>query len=97
LLSLVARLEELGRFDNSFVVVHGDHGGFYLLENNTLIPSESTSRQALLLIKPIGNSLPFTVSDSEASLMDIAPTLLEALAVDHDLEFDGSVLTEVLK
>ncbi len=97
LLSFVERLEELGRFDDAFIVVHGDHGGFYSLENDRLIPSESTSRRALLLIKPVGNARPFAISESKASLMDIAPTLLEALDVDHDLEFDGAVLTEVLR
>jgi hypothetical protein len=96
MLGLVTRLKEIGRFDSSFIVIHGDHGGFYRLEGNRLTPSESTSRKSLLLFKPIGRSRPFTVSESEASLMDIAPTLLESLSVENDLVFDGSVLKEVV-
>ena len=64
---------------------------------NAFALGETRCKRALLLVKPVGKSDPFTVSESEASLMDIAPTILEALAVDNDLEFDGKVLTEVVK
>jgi arylsulfatase A-like enzyme len=97
MLDLIARLKEIGRFDRSFIVIHGDHGGFYRLEGNALTPSESTSRRSLLLFKPIGRSQPFAVSESEASLMDIAPTLLDSLSVENELVFDGKVLKEVVK
>jgi hypothetical protein len=97
MLDLITRLKEIGRFDPSFIVIHGDHGGFYRLEDNALVPSESTSRRSLLLFKPIGRSQPFTVSESEASLMDIAPTLLGSLSVENELVFDGKVLSEVVR
>lgn len=92
----VALLKRLGRYDDSLIILQGDHGNFYRYEDGHFISTDEVSPNALLLIKPIGASGPFTVSEAESTLLDIAPTLLYSLGIEHDLEFDGSVLDDAV-
>lgn len=101
ILDLVKRLESLGRYDSSLLVIHGDHGrssqpgntdkGIYGLEW-----SRGRSR-ALLLVKPprhktIGGG--FTVSTAETSLYQIAPTILDALDIQANISFPEKSLLD---
>ncbi len=79
----VTTLKKLGRFDDSLILIHGDHGGFFRTRNGSLTPYErSRSLRALLLVKPFG--LPATggmlPSDAETTLLNIKPGLMNAVA-----------------
>ena len=95
LVDFVQRLKELGRFDNSLVIAHADHG-IYEPENKSDNPAERVSMRALLLIKPIGGEGDFAVSDVESTVIDIAPTLLSALGVENPLQMEGQPLRDAM-
>lgn len=97
----VDELKRLNRFDNSLIIVEADHGARFKVANNKLVGvehlgtfsepwSEARSRP-LLLIKPPGTdgNKPFTVSQVESSLLDVAPTTMELLNIKHDIKFEG--------
>jgi phosphoglycerol transferase MdoB-like AlkP superfamily enzyme len=95
LVDFVDRLKELGRFNNSLVIAHADHG-VYQPDNDAENPAERVSLRALLLIKPIGSDGDLAVSEVESTVIDIAPTLLNALQVEHRLPVEGSSLLEAM-
>jgi hypothetical protein len=79
----VDRLKELGRFDDSLIVIHADHGGAYRTKNDTLVTNaRSVSLNVVLLVKPVGNpaSEELQVVDSETSLLDIARIIMNSVA-----------------
>jgi hypothetical protein len=87
---LVAELKELGRFDDSTIIVQGDHGARFGVEDGSLVPlkeevfgepySAARSR-ALLLVKPAGttDAQPFAEDDYPAMLTDVVPTILDSV------------------
>jgi membrane-anchored protein YejM (alkaline phosphatase superfamily) len=97
-LEFLERLDELGRFDGSLVVINGDHGGNFRMENNVLVESRSRSLRALLLVKPIGKGRQdaFRVSEVQTSILDIYPTILDCLGLDRDDELEGRSLSEIV-
>ena len=95
LVDFVERLKELGRFDNSLVIAHADHG-VYKPENSVENSAERVSLRALLLIKPIGSDGELAVSDVKSTVIDIAPTLLGALAVENQLQMEGRPLLDAM-
>ena len=95
LVDFVERLKELGRFDNSLVIAHADHG-VYDPENSVENPAERTSLRTLLLIKPIGSNGDLAVSNVKCTVIDIAPTLLGALAVENQLQMEGTPLIDAM-
>lgn len=95
LVDFVERLKELGRFDNSLIIAHADHG-VYDPENTSENQAERVSLHALLLVKPIGGNGELTVSGAKTTVMDIAPTLLGALEVDNALQMEGTPLREAM-
>lgn len=79
----LALLKSLDRFDRSLILIHGDHGAFYRVKNDSLVPSKrSRSLRSLLLVKPfdhgVGSGL--VTSEDEATLLDINPTILWSVA-----------------
>jgi hypothetical protein len=96
LVAFVERLKELGRFDNSLVIVHADHG-VYEPENSAENPAERVSLHALLLIKPVGSDGELTVSDVKSTVIDIAPTLLSALEIENQLQMEGRPLLDAIR
>src|SRR3990172_9111693 len=96
LLEFVDVLNQLGRFDESLIVVHGDHGEAYRMKNGVLVESRSRSLRALLLIKPIGKRKQdgFEVSNLTSSLLDVTPTILECVGVGASADLEGRSLTE---
>lgn len=72
-------LKRLDRYDDSLILIHGDHGERYLLNGTSLEEIEHRSHRTLLLIKPPASGSPqaFAKSDIEATLLDIAPSVYE--------------------
>ena len=95
LVDFVERLKELGRFDNSLVIAHADHG-VYEPESSAEKAAERVSLRALLLIKPIGSDGELAASDVKSTLIDIAPTLLYALEVENQLQMEGRLLLDAM-
>lgn len=96
----VDSLKALGLYDNSLIIIQGDHGARFKAEGKKLIGlgsdyySEEWSlarARALLLIKTPGSSAKdqFKVSSAETTLMDIAPTLVEALGLKTRMNMEG--------
>ncbi|MGI9203746.1 MAG: hypothetical protein ACR2Q3_07030 [Woeseiaceae bacterium] len=73
------RLKRLDRYDESLIVIHGDHGERYLANGTNLKEIEHRSHRTLLLIKPPSPESPreFVNSTIKATLVDIAPTIYE--------------------
>ncbi len=84
-------LQTLGRFEDSLILVHGDHGGHYRMRDGKLIDYRSRSLRSLLLVKPVGRGQEdrFEVSPRKSSLLDIAPTILDCVGIDVSREFDA--------
>ncbi|MEJ2085531.1 MAG: sulfatase, partial [Acidobacteriota bacterium] len=89
----IRTLEELDLFENTLVVVTSDHGEAlggqdrwghgHLYENNLMVP--------LVLFFP-GGKYAGTVIDTQVRLLDLFPTLLEAVSVPRSKTSDGRSL-----
>ncbi len=94
---LMSYLKEKGLFDHSLIVLAGDHGeglgehgekthGFFIYNSTLRVP---------LLIKVPGATP--RVAEDEVSLVDVMPTLLQALKIPVPASVQGrSLLTEIL-
>ncbi len=96
----VRLLKRLGRFDDSLILIHGDHGMNFKLTDGLLstVPFDKGGTdwnhprsKALLLFKPAGQraDVELKTSEAETSLLDIAPTILRSIGVSSDQDFDG--------
>jgi len=66
-------LEELGRFEDSLILIHGDHGGFHRTRNGELVEERrSRSLDTVLLVKPVG-----VARDGELQQVEVETTLLD--------------------
>src|SRR5256886_2343292 len=92
--NFVAYLKKLGRYENSVIVVVGDHGeglgehhedthGIFLYDSTTHVP---------LIIKLRGRVNPARVVDAQARTTDILPTVLDLLHVPATERLDGESL-----
>ncbi|MGI9295573.1 MAG: sulfatase-like hydrolase/transferase [Pseudomonadales bacterium] len=99
---LVKTLKQLDRFSDSLIIIQSDHGARFALQGNRLRSVEglgpyslewSKARsRSLLLIKPNGagdKDDGFAVSSIPASLLDIAPTLVNALKLKTPMAMSG--------
>jgi hypothetical protein len=88
------RLRELGVYDDSLIVVMGDHGSQFGLADarskGQHVPEfVMSSAHPAIAIKDIGSTGPVAFSDAPASLLDVYPTILEHLRIARsDLGFD---------
>lgn len=105
---LIRELKRLGRYDDSMLIFHSDHGDNLKIVGNNLreiafegdteyrLKPEFNFRRAksLLLFKPFGKSLSteLQVSHRESTLLDIAPTVSGALGLGDDKHFIGTSL-----
>ncbi|HIJ66201.1 MAG TPA: sulfatase-like hydrolase/transferase [Candidatus Hydrogenedentes bacterium] len=101
MVGLIEKLKELGRFEDSLIVIHADHGGGYYREPETgelksaqrggEIDQVKARSRSLLLIKLPGQKAdqPLRVSFAETSLIDIAPTILRAAGVHFERKYPG--------
>jgi len=92
--NFVAYLKKLGRYENSVIVVVGDHGeglgehhedthGIFLYDSTTHVP---------LIIKLRGRVNPARVVDAQVRTTDILPTVLDLLHVPATERLDGESL-----
>ena len=94
MVELLATLQRLGRLQNSLIVIQSDHGSRYRIQDGRLRPQNgmkdyadgwNTARaRSLLLIKPPGRGRSGTLVRNSApvSLLDVFPTVGEALGLD---------------
>ena len=76
----IAKLKSLGIYEDALIILQGDHGS----QINPIINGEEIEvclprLPALLALKPPGASGDLKISDSQTSLLDIAPTVLESV------------------
>jgi hypothetical protein len=93
----IKRLKELGRFDSSLVIFQGDHGVGYDQSSDifSLPFVEGRSRPLLLIKKPNTTaSTPLTISQVPATMLDIAPTIVDALKLEPWINFAGDSLLD---
>lgn len=65
-------LKDLGRFENSLILIHGDHGGPYRTQDGELVTmARSRSLDAVLMVKPVG-----TPAGGELQILDLKTTLI---------------------
>jgi hypothetical protein len=97
---LLTTLSSEGRLDNALVVITADHGeglgrdgewthGYYT--------HDATMKTPLLFVGYGDVQLPTTQeisADRNSSIVDVVPTLLKAIQVDNDRDFDGVDLFE---
>ncbi|GEM_PF-5352570 len=100
---LAQMLRDTGRFENSLIIVHGDHGGNHLIKEDRLIKTPNNifgldyswaRSRALVLVKPPGQKadLPLIIDDRVTDLYDIYPTVLDALDQPEDATLIGHSL-----
>ena len=89
----VAELKRLDRFDESIVLIQGDHGKWMYYEDGNLVRSKANATgldwhwgrsRPLVLFKPPGETLDnakLTVSTRPVTLLDIVPTIRDALGL----------------
>ena len=75
------RLEDLGRYEDSMIVVQGDHGSYLRLEDGQLHKAPSRSPSTVLLVKPFGQSreTPMSTSTLPITTTDIAWLMRRAI------------------
>lgn len=106
MVKFVETLKELGRYEDSLIIICADHGARFVVNRGGLVdvehlglysPEWSMARaRALLLVKPPGASEAFRVSGFESSLLDVAPTIAEAVSRGSERVFEGTSLLSAL-
>ena len=94
LTKLLGKLDALGRFEDSLILVHGDHGAPFRTRGDTLVRARARSLNTPLLVKPPGTprSERLLVCAVETTLLDIAPTVLDFAGLPPGDSFEGSSL-----
>ena len=87
------RLEKLGVYESSLILIHGDHGGSvpFLMRSADGKSVESTelglrypgAPLPLVLVKPAGAAGPLLTSNRPVQLLDVAATVCDGLGLDH--------------
>ena len=97
-LSFLERLRELGRFDESLIIINGDHGGNFRMKEGTMVESRSRSLRALLLVKPPGKKTQnrLQISEVESSILDIYPTMVDCLGLEGPDALEGHSLAKIV-
>jgi hypothetical protein len=101
---LLAELERLDRFEDSTIVIHGDHGGNFELRDGELVAVPDDQRESIpwvnarskpvLLVKPAGvaRSVPFEESSYPTELVDVLPTIFDSVGLELDVPPDRTSL-----
>ena len=94
LAEFLGELDRLGRFEDSLILVHGDHGAPFRTHGNRLVRTRARSLSTPLLIKPPGTprSRNLVVCDVDSTLLDVAPTVLDFAGLASGDSFEGSSL-----
>jgi hypothetical protein len=83
IVDFVERLKELGRFDDSLILIHGDHGGFYRTRGGELVANDrARSLDTVLLVKPLGRTSAgeLEIRDEQTGLADVPTIILNSVA-----------------
>jgi hypothetical protein len=99
---LVHELKRLNRYDESMIIFHGDHGAGFYFNGDSLVWGgdilgegiAATRSRTALLYKPFGASSnqPLTTSTLPVTLLDVAPTILEAAHISPPPAVQGIAL-----
>ena len=99
LVRLLDRMKEMGVYDNTLIIIHGDHGGWVpnyrqgppaTLVSGDKAPEWMTSLASpLLLIKKPNEKTPFRISDIYASLLDIPATIADTMDWEADFKYQS--------
>ena len=108
IIELLAELRRLGRFNDSMVIIHADHGDDLEVKGrriqNMVFKNDPDYRlgpkfnfprsRALLLYKPFAHSAEnsLRISDRPTTLLDITPTVLEAIGAEFPSTIGGPPL-----
>ena len=95
--ALFDRLEETGNWDDALIVVVADHGASFVAGEHRRWPMEgnlSDLYRVPLIIKLPGQ-LAGQTFDEPAFTIDILPTIVDALDISTDWEFDGHSLLDI--
>lgn len=94
-MDLIAKLKNLGLYDSSVILMHGDHGAGFSRGNDESAPGIRTSRvSALLLFKPLGSRGQLQSSQMQSSLADIPATLMGHLNIDYPYPGESLLLSD---
>jgi tetratricopeptide (TPR) repeat protein len=98
--SLCDFLRERGFYDKTLVVLTADHGeslGEHGERTHTYFIYQSTLWVPLIVHWPAGSGNYPLRSDQPASLIDVAPTILQFAGIPHPPEFQGRSLLDLLR
>ncbi|MDX9856094.1 MAG: sulfatase-like hydrolase/transferase [Candidatus Moranbacteria bacterium] len=93
MINFINELKTLGRYENSSIIIHADHGDQYIAVDGNLVQQDPSYRspRSLLLVKPseANDRSELEVSSFESTLLDIAPTLLASAGISDSKEYEG--------
>ena len=91
-------LDEEGLYDDMFIIMHGDHGGWVpnlrqgpniVLTNGAVLPKAASSLASpLLAIKLPESNKPFSISDQQTSLLQIPSTIARTMDWKHNFTYN---------
>ncbi len=88
---LVARLEQLGLFDQTLVIITADHGISFRPGDfpRSITPTNFSDIMSVPLLIKLPNQQTGRIDDRSMPSMDVLPTIADALDLDVPWEFDG--------
>ncbi|MCB1006792.1 MAG: sulfatase-like hydrolase/transferase, partial [Acidimicrobiales bacterium] len=91
---LVARLDDLGVWDDALVIVTADHGVAFTADRPLREPTVETLAEVydVPLFVKYPHQTAGTVDPRNARLIDVLPTIIDVLGVETDWELDGRSL-----
>ena len=101
----IQMLKDSGNFDNSLLLIHGDHGNQYIKVNGEMkkapdsyfgpIYSRTRSRPLVLVKAPgVSASQPLQAKDWNVDLLDLYPSVMDALGQDYQRLNGASLFKE---
>jgi len=93
---IIDELKQRGLYENTIIVVSGDHGAPGFPRGKTNLTNFG-SQVPLVISWPAGIKGPGRVINNPTSLIDLAPTYLEAVGLTASPQMDGKSLLPILK
>jgi arylsulfatase A-like enzyme/Flp pilus assembly protein TadD len=99
--NFISYLKQQGRYENSLIVVVGDHGeglGEHNEDTHGIFLYDSTTHVPLIIKKPgkQAHTAAERVVDAQVRTTDILPTVLDLLVIPTESQFDGKSLKPYL-
>ena len=93
-MDFIEKLKDLGLYDSSIILLHGDHGMGIEPEIDGIVTTKRMGQvSALLLLKPTSAHGSLQSSRAQTSLADIPVTLMDLLAITH--QYPGESIVEL--